>query len=103
MRQIIYYCKRFKFNNFIISQYGLKYKISKLKTLYLFIKNECFEFIDTHFRIIISLPLDDIMQSLHNKISNLYIGLSNYEHFIESLYNDIGDYLNDSKRSDENS
>lgn len=70
MRQINYYCKRFKFNNFIISQYGLKYKISKLKTLSLFIENESFEFIDTHFRIIISLPLDDVMQSLHHKISN---------------------------------
>ena len=47
--------------------------------------------------------IDDYIYELHNKISNLYIGLSNYEHFIESLYNDIGDYLNDSKRSDENS
>lgn len=69
VESIYYYYKRFKFNNFIISQYGLKYKISKFKTLSLFIENESFKFIDTYFRVIITLPLDDLMQTLHNKIS----------------------------------
>lgn len=69
VESIYYYCKRFKFNNFIISQYVLKYKISKFKTLSLFIENESFKFIDTYFRVIITLPLDDLMQTLHKKIS----------------------------------
>lgn len=62
------YFKYFDFNNFLISQYSIKNNISKYKTFYLFFKNRVFEYIDKYFRVIISLPLDDVIESLHKCI-----------------------------------
>lgn len=69
MKKINYYCKHIQFNNFIISQYCLRYGTNKFSTFIMFMRGNGFEFIDKHFRVIISLPLDDIMQSVNKVIS----------------------------------
>jgi hypothetical protein len=65
MNKLYSYFKNFKFNNFIISQYQLRHGGNKIGIFYLFLHKNVFEYINTHFRIIISLPLDDIMNSVH--------------------------------------
>lgn len=65
MKQFNFYCKHYKFNRFIVSQYCRKYNTNKMNTMSLFFKNRGFEYIDQHYRIIVSLPLDDIIDSLY--------------------------------------
>jgi hypothetical protein len=65
MNKLYSYIKNFKFNNFIISQYQLRHGGNKIGIFSLFLNKNVFEYINTHFRVIISLPLDDIMNSVH--------------------------------------
>lgn len=52
-----------------MSQYCLRYGTNKFSTFIMFMRGNGFEFIDRHFRVIISLPLDDIIQSVNKVIS----------------------------------
>lgn len=65
MNKLYCYIKNFGFNNFIISQYQLRHGGNKIGIFFLFLNKKVFEYINAHFRIIISLPLDDIMCSVH--------------------------------------
>ena len=67
-KKLYHYFKNFKFNNFIISQYQLRHGGNKIDIFSLFIHKNIFEYINTHFRIIISLPLDDIMYGVHTMV-----------------------------------
>lgn len=62
------YYRHYKFNKFIVSKYGEHYRISQFITWCRFVNNSNFEYIDKHFKVIISLPLDEIMYSLNNRI-----------------------------------
>lgn len=69
MNKLYSYFKNFKFNNFIISQYQLRHGGNKIGVFSLFLHKNVFEYINTHFRVIISLPLDDIMNSVRTIVS----------------------------------
>ena len=68
MNKLYIYIKNFDFNNFIISQYQLRHGGNKIGIFFLFLRKNVFEYITTHFRIIISLPLDDIMYGVHTLV-----------------------------------
>ena len=68
MNKLYSYVKNFDFNNFIISQYQIRHGGNKIDIFSLFINKNIFEYINTHFRVIISLPLDDIMEGVHTMV-----------------------------------
>lgn len=68
MNKLYNYIKNFSFNNFIISQYQLRYGGNNIGIFFLFLNKNVFEYINTHFKIIISLLLDDIMYSIHTLV-----------------------------------
>jgi len=60
--------KHFGFNKFIVKYMASKYNCSQINIFFKFIKNNIFTYIHRHFKVIISLPLNDIEKSIKERL-----------------------------------